>query len=110
MRLQHRLCVPLKKRIAIFHLKIVIFTAVKNRSILYGHVFVIFTYYHFYSNIFCHVIWWYMDGAKYTIYDYLWYLLILFFTFMMILMRSGSFFPKNCVAGVLNKNNGVASL
>ena len=70
---------PHKKRIAVFHLKIVIFTAVKNRSILHGHVFVIFTFYHFYSNIFCYVIWGYMYGAKYTIYEYLWYLLILVF-------------------------------
>ena len=86
-------CVCLiKKRIVIFHLKIAIFTAVKNRSILHGHVFVIFTFYHLHSNIFCYVIWWYMYGAKYTIYEYLWYLLTLVFTFMMVLMRSGSFF------------------
>ena len=32
-----------KKNITIFHLKIIIFTAVKNCSILHGHVFVMLT-------------------------------------------------------------------
>ena len=46
--LKHRLCVPMiyvlsknKKNITIFHLKIIIFTAMKNRRILHRHVIVL---------------------------------------------------------------------